>query len=205
MSSHRLVVINAGLGTPSTTRDIAVRVADEAAHGATAAGGDVAVTVLDLRALAGDLATYMTTMIPTAALEDARKAIDGADAVIAATPVFQGSYSGLFKMFFDALDKGALQGVPVTLVATAGTLRHSMVLDYAMRPLLSFLQATVLPTGVFVATEEYGGQADIRPRLERAGAELAAELGAPAGRDRGGVGFEELLRAHSGSSGAGFL
>jgi FMN reductase len=223
--TRQLVVVNAGLSNPSTTRDIATRIAYAAEREVAAGGGTLEVSVLDLRALAGDLATFMTTMIPTPALEDARLLVGRADALVAATPVFQGSYAGLFKMFFDTLDKHALRGTPVTLVATAGTLRHSMVLDYAMRPLLSFLQATVLPTGVFVATGEYGDVDELQERVERAGAELAAELGATADPTRGPVGpdsaagtggtageeatvasgdggfggFEALLRSHSGS------
>ncbi|MGP9725153.1 CE1759 family FMN reductase [Corynebacterium sp. AOP40-9SA-29] len=218
-----LVVVNAGLSNPSSTRDIAVRVAD-AAVGAGAARGAVgaAVEIVDLRSLAGDLATFMTTMIPTPELDRARALVSSADALIAATPVFQGSYAGLFKMFFDTLEKHSLRGVPVSLVATAGTPRHSMVLDYAMRPLLSFLQATVLPTGVFVATGEFGEagsdgeDGDLQERIARAGRELAAELGtgvvggtaAPAApssddatddADTSGIGgFEALLKAHSG-------
>lgn len=218
MSTRKLVVINAGLSNPSSTRDIATRVAYAAEHEVAASGATLEVTVLDLRALAGDLATFMTTMIPTPDLEDARLLVGSADALIAATPVFQGSYAGLFKMFFDTLDKHALQGLPVSLVATAGTPRHSMVLDYAMRPLLSFLQATVLPTGVFVATGEYGesdAAEDLRVRITRAGSEIASALGAgrsvgadAAVEQTGAVqargtgefgGFEALLRAHSGS------
>lgn len=214
-NDRTLVVVNAGLSNPSSTRDIAVRVAD-AAVGA----GGTAVEIVDLRSLAGDLATFMTTMIPTPELDRVRALASGADALIAATPVFQGSYAGLFKMFFDTLEKHALRGVPVSLVATAGTPRHSMVLDYAMRPLLSFLQATVLPTGVFVATGEFGEagsdgeDGDLQERIARAGRELAAELGtgliasaaAPAATDdsddadtSGIGGFEALLKAHSGS------
>ena len=214
MSTRKLVVINAGLSNPSSTRDIATRVAYAAEHEVAASGESVEVTVLDLRALAGDLATFMTTMIPTPDLEDARLLVGSADALIAATPVFQGSYAGLFKMFFDTLDKHALQGVPVSLVATAGTPRHSMVLDYAMRPLLSFLQATVLPTGVFVATGEYGEEEGLRGRIRQAATELALHLSRPGqgggaaprvpesdvpprfGRPDGD--FEALLKRHSG-------
>lgn len=220
-NDRTLVVVNAGLSNPSSTRDIAVRVAD------AAVGAGAAVEIVDLRSLAGDLATFMTTMIPTPELDRARALVSSADALIAATPVFQGSYAGLFKMFFDTLEKHALRGVPVSLVATAGTPRHSMVLDYAMRPLLSFLQATVLPTGVFVATGEFGEagsdgeDGDLQERIARAGRELAAELGtglvggtaapaAPASddatddafgdADTSGIGgFEALLKAHSGS------
>ncbi|HJG47048.1 CE1759 family FMN reductase, partial [Corynebacterium variabile] len=134
-----LVIVNAGLGDPSTTRQVAQQIADATVRQVTAAGEGLDVQVIDVRTLAADLATYMTTFIATPALEDARRTVTGADALIAATPVFQGSYSGLFKMFFDTLDMKSLAGIPVTMVATAGTARHSMVLDFAVRPLLSFL------------------------------------------------------------------
>ena len=72
------------------------------------------------------------------------------------TPVFAASYSGLFKMFFDVLEPGPLAGTPVLLAATAGTARHSLVLDHALRPLFSHLRAVVVPTGVFAASEDFG-------------------------------------------------
>lgn len=175
-----LVVVNAGLSNPSTTRDVAMKVAEAVQRRA-----DVQVSVLDLRSLAGDLATFMSTMIPTQSLNDVHATISSADAIIAATPVFQASYSGLFKMFFDTLDKTAITGIPVSLVATAGTARHSMVLDYAMRPLFSYLQATVLPTGVFAATDDFGGTDSLDARYERAAAEIVAALGQP---EEGAVG-----------------
>jgi FMN reductase len=174
----QVVVVNAGLSNPSTTRDIATRVAYAAERHITETGRTAEVHILDLRALAGDLATFVTTMIPTPDLEDARLLVSNADALITATPIFQGSYAGLFKMFFDAFDKHALQAIPVTLVATAGTPRHSMILDYAMRPLLSFLQATVLPTGVFATTGEFGEDSDLQHRIARAGSEISQAIAA---------------------------
>ncbi|AGP30226.1 CE1759 family FMN reductase [Corynebacterium terpenotabidum] len=171
-----LVIVNAGLGDPSTTRLVADRIADATVAALAAAGQDLSVQVVDLRSLAGDLATFMTTFIPTPALSAAQELVTDADAVIAATPVFQGSYSGLFKMFFDTLEMKSLAGVPVTMVATAGTVRHSMVLDFAVRPLLSFLHATVLPTGVFAATGEFGASSGLSDRIAQAVGELAGVL-----------------------------
>lgn len=171
----KLVIVNAGLSTPSTTFDVASGVSS-----AVQRQMDVPVEVIDLRSLAGDLATFMTTMIPTQALSQAHALVESADAIIAATPIFQGSYSGLFKMFFDTVDKTAIAGIPVTLVATAGTARHSLVLDFAMRPLFAYLQATVLPTGVFAATDDFGGTDSLTARYERAAAEIVAALAGPA-------------------------
>ncbi len=85
-----------------------------------------------------------------------------ADAVIAVTPVFSASYSGLFKSFFDVLDEDALDGKPVLIGATGGTARHSLVLEHALRPLFAYLRATVVPTAVFAATEDFGGAERVR-------------------------------------------
>lgn len=115
-----LVIVNAGLGDPSTTRQVAERVGDAVVRRVTAAGEGLEVRRIDLRDLAADLATYMTTYIPSEALDRARRTVSAADGLIVATPVFQGSYSGLFKMFFDTLEMRSLEEVPVTMVATAG-------------------------------------------------------------------------------------
>ena len=101
--------------------------------------------------------------------------------------IFAASYSGLFKMFVDVLDPAAVDGMPVLVAATAGTARHQLVLDHALRPLFSYLRAVVVPTGVFAATEDFGGgeHATLGDRITRAASELAAlmvsEAGAVAG------------------------
>src|SRR5438552_10821477 len=69
----------------------------------------------------------------------------GADAVIAVTLIFSASYGGLFKTFFDILDKNTLDGKPLLIGATAGTARHSLALEYALRPLFAYLRAVVAP------------------------------------------------------------
>jgi FMN reductase len=91
--------------------------------------------------------------------------------------VFTASYSGLFKSFVDVLDEDALTGKPVLLGATAGTARHSLVLEHAMRPLFSHLRAATVPTAVFAAPEDWAGGVDgVAPldrRITRAAGELA--------------------------------
>jgi len=89
------------------------------------------------------------TGFANASLRGSTDAITGADGLIAVTPVFSASYSGLFKTFFDVLDKESLTGTPVLLGATAGTARHSLVVEHAMRPLFAYLRAIAVPTGVF--------------------------------------------------------
>ena len=170
-----LVVISAGLSQPSSTRLLA----DQLAAATVAAAGDLDVRVIELRDLAHDIANHLLTGFPPAALKDAQDAVAAADALIAVTPIFTASYSGLFKSFFDVLDKDALAGKPVLIAATAGTARHSLTLEHALRPLFAYLRAVVVPTAVFAASDDWGNDSadgTLRSRITRATAELAREL-----------------------------
>jgi FMN reductase len=95
------------------------------------------------------------------------------------TPIFTASYSGLFKSFFDVLDKDLLAGKPVLIAATGGTARHSLALEHALRPMFSYLRAIVVPTAVYAASEDWGsagssGTDSLAARITLAGNELAA-------------------------------
>ncbi len=173
-----VVVVSAGLREPSSTRLLADRLAGATVARLRSAGEEVRVEVVELRPLAHALADHLLTGFPTGALRDAVDLVQRADAVVAVTPVFSASYSGLFKTFFDVLEEDVLAGVPVLVGATAGTARHSLVLEHALRPLFSYLHATVVPTGVFAATEDFGATDDraggrLSERVDRAAAELA--------------------------------
>ena len=115
-------------------------------------------------------------------------------------PVFNGSYSGLFKMFFDALDKDSLAGTPVLIAAAAGSARHSLVLDHALRPLFAYLRAVVVPTGIFAATEDFGSHG-LSDRITRAAAELAALVLSQGGYGVGGFGPDRSKRSPRRTSG----
>ncbi|MBM9505099.1 FMN reductase [Actinacidiphila acididurans] len=174
--ARTLVVVTAGLSQPSSTRLLADRLTDATRRQVTGTS-DLTVRVIELRALATDIAQSMVTGFPGPALRDALDAVTSADALIAVTPVFTGSYSGLFKSFFDVIDKDALAGTPVLIGATGGTARHSLVLEHAMRPLFSYLRTVVVPTAVYAASEDWGtggGDHDLAARIDRAAAELAA-------------------------------
>ncbi|MCD6640242.1 MAG: FMN reductase [Nocardioides sp.] len=174
--SRRVVVVTAGLSVPSSTRLLADQLAEAVTAQVTARGEGLEVEFIELRELAGELATFMTSGgVPTAGLTRVREQVSSADGLIAVSPVFTASYSGLFKMFFDALDTDALNGMPVLIGATAGTARHSLVLDHAMRPLFAYLRAVVVPTGVFAATEDFGDKG-LADRVSRAAAELAVSV-----------------------------
>ena len=210
--SRRIVVISAGLSQPSSTRLLADQLADATRSAVGGRGESLDVEFVELRELAVEMAQAMVSgNIPTRGLEAVRRQLAKADGLIAVTPIFTASYSGLFKMFFDLLDKDSLSGTPVLIAATAGTPRHSLVLEHALRPLLAYLRAVVVPTAVFAATEDFGAD-ELESRVHRAAAELAAlvvaERTGVAGfaqgaEETGPLGpvtdFSQLLRGHDGS------
>ncbi len=177
-----IVVISAGLANPSSTRLLADQLAT-ATDVALRGHGDAAdIRVIELRELAHSLADHQLTGFPTGDLAEAIKTVGKADGLIVVSPVFAASYSGLFKMFFEVLEQDLLRGTPVLLAATAGTARHSLVLEHAMRPLFSYLRATTVPTAVFAATEDFGGSrsGEFSARIATAAGELAdLVLGSP--------------------------
>ncbi|MEV4056094.1 FMN reductase [Amycolatopsis sp. NPDC049688] len=191
----KLAVVTAGLSVPSSTRLLADRLA---AATVAAAGEPVEVSVVELRDIALDITKNLLTGFPSPELRSAIRTVTGADALIAVTPVFTAGYSGLFKSFFDVLDTDSLVGKPVLLAATGGTERHSLVLDYQLRPLFGYLKADPAATGVYAASSDWGsGEASgaLQRRIEKAGAELASAAEgrvAPAG-EPAFVPFEQLL------------
>ncbi|KJV30044.1 FMN reductase [Luteibacter yeojuensis] len=82
-------------------------------------------------------------------------AVEQADVLIVATPVYRGSYTGLFKHFFDFIGQDALVDKPVLLAATGGSERHALMIDHQLRPLFSFFQARTLPLGIYATDHDY--------------------------------------------------
>lgn len=174
----KLAVVSAGLSEPSSTRLLADRLAAAASRGLETAGREPQVQHVELRDLATEIAQNFVTGFAGGELKQALDDVSEADGLIAVTPVFSASYSGLFKSFFDVMENTALTGKPVLMGATGGTPRHSLVLDHALRPLFSYLRAVAVPTAVYAATDDWGSADDgltpsLPGRIERAGAELA--------------------------------
>ncbi|MFC8314826.1 CE1759 family FMN reductase [Gordonia sp. NPDC057258] len=194
MTALRIVAVNAGLSEPSSTRLLVDRMVAAVTEGLGAGRADV--EIVDLRDLAADLGQAMTVGFASGRALDA---VEGADALIVATPIFNASYSGLFKMFFDLVDIDAMSGKPVLIGATGGSPRHSMVLDHALRPLFAYLRAVVLPTGVYAASADWAGAggdtASLNDRIGRAAAELVSLLGPRGGTGSGNAADGEPPRA----------
>lgn len=74
-------------------------------------------------------------------IRDAVDKVNGARAVVIATPVYKAAYSGVLKSFLDLLPMGVLEGKTILPMTTAGSLAHCLALDYALKPVLSALGA----------------------------------------------------------------
>jgi FMN reductase len=169
--TFRLVLVSAGTSDPSSTRMLADRAAQRVAALAANDGHQVEVLVIDLRELATDITTALTSQLTTPQLQQAIDALGAADGIIAAAPVYKASPSGLFSSFFHVLDNDLLIAKPVILAATAGTARHALVLDEQMRSLFAYLRTLPVPTSLFAAPEDWG-DAGLAKRIDRAAYEL---------------------------------
>lgn len=168
-----VVVLSAGLRSPSSTRMLADRMG-EAARKAIESQGDTAeVEVVELRDHAHDITNAMLSGFAAPALQEVIDAVVASDALIVVTPTFSASYSGLFKSFFDIIEPDLLAGKIVQIAATGGTERHSLALEFAIRPLFAYLKAHPLPTAVYAATSDWGNDSSLQPRVDRAARELA--------------------------------
>lgn len=212
VETRHITVITAGLGVPSSSRLLADQLAAAASRELSSAGYTAEVDIVELRDLAVDIANNFVTGYAAPRLAEVLAGVAAADGIIAVSPVFSASYSGLFKSFVDILDPGSMDGKAVLLGATGGSDRHQMVLDYAMRPLFTYLRTRITPTAVFAGPQDWGndggGGSPLSARTERAAAEFAEMLAAAPRRamkssgghlqDLESLPFEQLLAGISG-------
>jgi FMN reductase len=166
-----LVVVSAGTGEPSSTRMLADRTAERVTAIAEAEGQQVTTTVIELRELANEITSALTSPLTGPRLREAATALADADGAIAAAPVYKAGASGLFTSFFHVLDDDVLIATPVILAATAGTARHALVVDEQMRSLFAYLRALPVPTSLFAASEDWN-DSGLGVRIGRAAFEL---------------------------------
>lgn len=130
----------------------------------------------------GQLAPHLAGTVRRSELPDTVElglsAVEQADVLVVATPVYRGSYTGLFKHFFDFVDQDALIDMPVLLAATGGSERHALMIDHQLRPLFSFFQARTLPLGVYATDRDFAGhELENKDLIQRA--KLAVERALP--------------------------
>lgn len=169
----RVVTVSGGLHPPSRTAALAGYLSELIT---------ARLPCTQQRVELGELAPHFSGTVRRAQLpgpvEAALVAVEQADVLVVATPVYRGTYSGLFKHFFDFVDQHALIDTPVLLAATGGSERHALMIDHQLRPLFSFFQARTLPLGVYATDKDFEGH-DLSSKdlIERA--RLAVERALP--------------------------
>ena len=162
---------------PSRTRNLVEAITTTAASriGATS-------TIYDLNEIHPSLGSTLEPSKAPPDLVELIEAITNADALIVGSPVYKGTYTGLFKHLFDLIEPKALKDKPVVLTATGGSERHALVLDHGLRPLFAFFSADIIATGVYATEPDF---VDYRPqsagllaRIERSAEELGWRLAA---------------------------
>ena len=131
----------------------------------------IGTDLIDLSALPAD-ALLGRRVSPE--LERALAAVGEANIVVASTPVYRATYTGLLKVFFDLFAQRALVGKVGLAIATGGAPGHQLVLDHGLRPLFASVGAVVVPTGVYAVDAEFDAgvpRAAVLERIDRAVAE----------------------------------
>ncbi|SON58521.1 NAD(P)H-dependent FAD/FMN reductase (plasmid) [Hartmannibacter diazotrophicus] len=174
-----IVGIAGSLSSPSRTRAVV-----SAAVRSTAERTGLTGAVYDLRDIGPSLgaAVGIGDLAPDA--RDVVKRILNADALIVGTPVYKGSYTGLFKHLFDLIEPAALKDKPILLTATGGGDRHALVIEHQLRPLFGFFEAATIATGVYASSADFKdgelSSPELLARLETATRQLASAIRAQA-------------------------
>ena len=156
----KVVAVVGSLQAPSKTRALVDLVVDTLGDHT-----EIESRVIEIHRLGAGFTGALQRSDLDAATEDAIRAVETADLVIAASPVFRGTFTGLFKHFFDFVDQYALANTPVMLAATGGSDRHALSIDHGLRPLFAFFQALVAPVGIYLSAGDFDGTTILNPEV----------------------------------------
>jgi len=170
--SYQLVGIGGNLRRPSRTRALIEHIGTEVAR-----HRDVSFRLYDLIDAGPVLGAAFSREELSTTAAAVVEAIESADALIVGTPVYKGSYTGLFKHLFDFVAIDALTNKPVVLTATGGGEKHALVVEHQLRPLFGFFTAFALPTAVYAADQDFVDYRLTNPAVLERAAAAAAQLG----------------------------
>ena len=106
----------------------------------------VSATLIDLATLPADA---LLGRRRAHEIDTALGSVSEATIIVASTPVYRATYSGLLKVFFDLLPLNGLVGKTAIGIATGGSSAHQLVIDHGLRPLFASVGAVTTPTGVY--------------------------------------------------------
>lgn len=97
--------------------------------------------------------------------------IMAADAIIIGTPTFQASIPATLKNVFDLLPVNAFRDKVVSILVTAGSAKHYLMVEQQLKPILAYMKAHIVPTYVFIEEQDFHRKEivndDVHFRLER--------------------------------------
>lgn len=176
MSAKLVLGVSGNITRPSKTRTFVDHIA-----GQLAARIGAASTTFDIQDLGPSLGQARRLGELDPAARNLVEQLTAADVLVVGSPTYKGSYTGLFKHFFDLLDPSALRGKPVILAATGGGERHSLIVEHQLRPLFGFFEAFTLPTAIYASDRDFSDGAlvseAIRARAQQAVAEACRAIG----------------------------
>lgn len=146
----RVVAVCGSLHAPSKTSVLLTAILD-----AIAERQAISRHVIELSDIGPEFAGALTRQQVAPSVEEELRRIEEADLLIVASPVYRGSFTGLFKHLFDFVGQYSLVDKPVLLAATGGGERHALILEHQFRPLFGFFQALTLPIGVYASTTDF--------------------------------------------------
>ena len=177
MSKKFVVGLSGNLTRPSKTKVFVDLIATQTAR-AIGAGSEV----FDLEDLGPSFALARRLDDLDTAAQAKVEQLLGASVLVVGSPTYKGSYTGLFKHFFDLLDPTSLKGKPIILAATGGGDRHSLIVEHQLRPLFGFFEALTIPTGIYASDKGFADgvlvSEPIHARVQQAVAEAVRIVGA---------------------------
>jgi FMN reductase len=105
-----------------------------------------------------DLAEVAASVFDPAsgAVNDLLGAVASSDVVVAASPTYKATYTGLLKAFFDRYGSEALAGTVGVAVMTGAAPIHALAPEVHLRPLLVELGASTPSRGLYVTEGQFG-------------------------------------------------
>lgn len=170
----KIVAVSGGLQHPSRT----LALVEQLLEGLSDASPGAQTRLIELGGLVPKFGAVLQRNHLPSEVEAVLRDIETADLLLVASPIYRGSYTGLFKHLFDFVHHESLIDVPVLLAATGGSDRHALAIDHQLRPLFSFFQAHTLPIGVYATDKEFDNYRVTSEAL-RARIALAVERAVP--------------------------
>jgi FMN reductase len=81
---------------------------------------------------------------------EVNKKVEDSNIIVILTPVYKASFSGVLKTYLDLLPQNGLEGKTIVPIAVGGTFGHLLMIDYAIKPVLTALGATHILKGAYI-------------------------------------------------------